>query len=379
MIDAILGFFGTIVKFCYNIGGKNYLIALILFAVVVKIAMLPLSIKQQKNSIKQANLRPKEMAIRKRYAGRNDQPTQQKMQQDILDLYQKENFNPMGGCLPLLIQLPILLALYQVIIKPLQYLCKVPKDVITKLYEVAEITNKNATDAQFKLISAMKENFAKFAETAKGHITEADLPNFKFFGVDLTRTPSLDDMSKTGLVLLLVPVLTFVFMYFGMKINKKFTYNAAAGTEQDAATGCSMKIMDWMMPLMSVYITFIVPAVIGIYWIFNNIFGTIQQVILAKLLPIPQFTEEDYKRAEKEMNGKIKKEKKPSGEKKKVRSLHRIDEEDYEEPKAEAKPKKTEQAKGLAGMIEKPEVKSDEVKEEAAEEAKEEVKETEEE
>ena len=82
-------------------------------------------------------------------------------------------------------------------------------------------------------------------------------------------------------------------------------------------------------------------------------------------------TEEDYKRAEKEMNGKIKKEKKSSGEKKKVRSLHRIDEEDYEEPKAEAKPKKTEQAKGLAGMIEKPEVKAEEVKEEAAEEAKE--------
>lgn len=371
MIDAILGFFGTIVKFCYNIGGKNYLIALILFAVVVKIAMLPLSIKQQKNSIKQASLRPKEMAIRKRYAGRNDQPTQQKMQQDIMDLYQKENFNPMGGCLPLLIQLPVLLALYQVIIKPLQYLCKVPKEVISKLYEVAEITNTAATDAQFKLVSAMKANFDKFADVAKGHITEAELPNFNLFGIDLTRTPSLDDMSKTGLVLLLVPILTFVCMYLGMKINKKFMYNANEGVEQDAATGCSMKIMDWVMPLMSVYITFIVPAVIGIYWIFNNIFGTIQQVILAKLLPIPRFTEEDYKRAEKEMNGKIKKEKKPSGEKKKVRSLHRIDEEDYEQPAPQPKPKKKESATGLAGMIEKPEVKSDDDKNESEEKSEE--------
>ena len=354
MLDAILGFFGTIVKFFYTIGGNNYLVALILFAVLVKVLMLPLSIKQQKNSIKQANLRPKEMAIRKRYAGRNDQPTQQKMQQDILDLYQKENFNPMGGCLPLLIQLPILIALYQVVTNPLRYLCKVPKNVITKLYEIAEITTKQ----EIELIAKMKENFSLYADTVKDYITEADLPNFNTFGIDLSRIPSLDDVSKTGLILLLVPVLTFVFMFLSMKINKKFTYNPNEGVNQDPAAGCSSKLMDWMMPLMSVYITFIVPAVIGVYWIFNNIFGTIQQIIMAKVMPLPQFSEEDYKRAEKEMNGKIKPEKK-TGEKKKVRSLHRIDEEDYVPPVETKKKKTAEKQNGLAGMIEKPEIKED--------------------
>ena len=83
--------------------------------------MLPFSIKQQKNSIKQARLRPKEMAIRKKYAGRNDQATQQKVTMEIQELYQRENFNAASGCLPLLVQLPIIMALYNIVINPLQY------------------------------------------------------------------------------------------------------------------------------------------------------------------------------------------------------------------------------------------------------------------
>ena len=353
MIDAILKGFGLVVKFCYNIGGKNYLLALILFAVIVKIAMLPLSIKQQKNQIKQASLRPKEMAIRKKYAGRNDQPTQQKMQNEIMELYQKENFNPMGGCLPMLIQLPILLGLYQVVIRPLEFLCNVPKDVVNKLMEAAEIKNR----IQIQLVEVLRNNWDVYASQIEPYMTKADLPNFKTFGINLANTPSLDNLKGEGLILLLVPVLTFVFMFFSMKITRKYTYNAAAGTQQDAATGCSTKMMDYMMPLMSVYITFIVPAVIGVYWIVNNIIGTIQQVILAKVMPLPQFTDEDYKRAEKEMNGKIKPEKKSSGEKKKVRSLHRIDEEDYVAPVEEKK--QPEQKGGLSDMIEKPKMKDE--------------------
>lgn len=354
MIDAILKVFGKIVEFCYAIGGHNYLTALVLFAVIVKIAMLPLSIKQQKNSIRQAKLRPKEMAIRRKYAGRNDKPTQQKVQNEIYELYQKENFNPASGCLPLLIQLPILLGLYQVVIRPLEFLCGVPKSVVKDIMAMDAIKELKLT-SQIELIDVLKNNFADYADKLKGYVESvSDLPNFNLFGVNLAEIPSLDKLS----VLLLVPVLTFVFMFLSMKINRKFTYNANEGTGQDpAAAGCSNAMMDWMMPLMSVYITFIVPAVIGIYWIFNNIFGTLQQIILAKVMPVPKFTEEDYKRAEKEMYGKVKPEKKSSGEKKKVRSLHRIDEEDYVAPEPEKK--KVNEPKGLAGMIGKPEIKDD--------------------
>ena len=356
MIDAILRLFGYVIEFCYNLGGENYLVGLILFAIIVKIAMLPLSIKQQKNSIKQASLRPKEMAIRKKYAGRNDQPTQQKIQNEIMDLYTRENFNPMGGCLPLLIQLPILLGLYQVVIRPLEFLCRVPKNVVNAIMKSEEVVEQKITQ-QIELINYLKNNFSQFSAELQDYVSSAaDLPNFDMFGVNLAEIPSLDKIS----ILILVPILTFIVSYLSMKITKKFTYNANEGVQNDAAAGCSSKVMDWMMPIMSVYITFIVPAVIGIYWMFNSIFSTLQQIILAKVMPVPKFTEEDYKQAEREMNGKSKNQKKSSegsGEKKKVRSLHRIDEEDYvpEEPQK----KKTEKQSGLAGMIEKPEMKDD--------------------
>ena len=384
IFDPILRVFGYVVEFCYNICFDNYLLALILFAIIVKIVLLPFSIKQQQNSIKQAKLRPKEMAIRRKYAGRNDQPTQQKIQNEIMELYQKENFNPMSGCLPMLIQLPILLGLYEVIRKPLTYICGVPKEKVTEILESEALKTVLASDGvadvekviasmkaqEIELIDVLQKHFSDFASFLEGHVADvSELPNFDFFGLmNLAHKPefSLESFKSTeGLLLLLIPVLTFVFMFLSMKINKKFTYNANEGVGGDAAA--SAKIMDWVMPLMSVWITFMVPAVIGIYWIFNNIFGTVQQIILAKVMPIPKFTEEDYKNAEKEMNGKKKPEKKQSdtqnGEKKKVRSLHRIDEEDYVAPEPEPKKKKKpEEQGGLAGMIDKPEIKDEENK-----------------
>jgi len=96
-VDSILFYIGTFIGWITKIMPlKSYILALFIFAIVVEILMLPFSIKQQKNSIKQARLRPKEMAIRKKYAGRTDQATQQKINQEIQELYQKEQFNPMG-------------------------------------------------------------------------------------------------------------------------------------------------------------------------------------------------------------------------------------------------------------------------------------------
>ena len=107
--DFIMIPVAQVLKFCNNLVGGHYILSLLIFAVLVEILLLPFGIKQQKNSIKQAGLRPKEKAIRDKYAGRDDQPTRQKMQQEIQDLYQKEGYNPMSGCLPLLIQFPVII------------------------------------------------------------------------------------------------------------------------------------------------------------------------------------------------------------------------------------------------------------------------------
>ena len=336
---------GYIIKFCYWLI-PNYALALLLFAIIIKIVLFPLSIKQQKNMVKQASLKPKEMAIRKRYAGRTDKPTQQKMQEDLMQLYQTEKFNPMGGCLPVLIQLPVLYALYAVVTNPLKYICNMTSETITnigtrisELYLEAAFTTEglassiiNKLEAGTALTGIEKANIIRhagtelFADVLPEGFSVSQLPSFKVFGgaIDLAQTPSITNINW----LIAIPILTFVIVFFSMRLNRKLTYQP---TETgDAAM--SMKIMDFTMPLLSVWISFTVPAVIGVYWIYQNVLSTVQQFILKLMFPLPVFTEEDFKRAEKEMNGSIRRDKSDkSGSQKKVRSLHHIDDEDYED------------------------------------------------
>lgn len=328
---------GWIIKVCYEFT-NNYLIALFLFAIALQIILLPFAIKQQKNSIKQASLDPKVKAIRKKYAGRNDQATQQKMNNEVMELYQKENFNPMGGCLPLLIQMPILLALYNVVISPLKYICgfgsELVKSLQARVYELMSAAQTTGFEAfapdkairEIDLIRKMRELGLENFTLENGEVlTEEILPDFTVLGLDLSARPA-DQMWP----LIVIPILTLVFTLFSQWITKKVSFNPNA----DMQTDKSMKIMMWSMPLLSVYIAFTVEATIGSYWIFRNILTTVQAIILAKVMPIPRFTEADYKAAEKEYNVKpSKKERKSTGSSdgKKVRSLHRIDEDDDEE------------------------------------------------
>ena len=112
-MDTILTWIGKFLQLLDK-WTNSYILAIFLFAVIIEVLMLPFGILQQKNSIKQARLRPKEMAIRKKYDGRNDRTTQQKVAQEVQELYQKENFNQFAGCLPTLLTIPILLILYYV-------------------------------------------------------------------------------------------------------------------------------------------------------------------------------------------------------------------------------------------------------------------------
>ena len=130
---------------------------------------------------------------------------------------------------------------------------------------------------------------------------------------------------------MLIPVITFIVYVAGQKITMKFTYQSPES--QDAQAQMSMKIMTWTMPLLSVYIEFQMAAAIGVYWVFRQIIFVVEKIIIAKLMPVPRFTEEDYKEAERQLglsNKQKKREaKEQSGEKKKVRSLHHIDDEEY--------------------------------------------------
>ena len=354
-LDKLLSYIGVFLGWITAImPAKSYILTLFVFAILLEVLMLPFAIKQQKNSIKQARLRPKEMAIRKKYAGRNDQATQQKVTQEIQELYQKENFNPMSGCLQLLLQFPIIIVLYWLVVDPIQYVCGGSKELISVLYSfIASPVADGGLGMKLASTNGSIEIFSKIKELgpeafegiksfcANGAEVFADIQRINevpanFFigganGINLGLTPSFDLFSSVNGWLLLLPVLTFVIYFFSMKINRKLQFQPTQSAD-DRQQACSNNMMDITMPLMSVWMTFIVPAAVGVYWIFKSILGVVKQFIMSKAMPLPTFTEEDYKEAEKEILGKQQPKKiVKSANAGKVRSLHHIDDEDYDE------------------------------------------------
>ncbi len=358
MFDTILGWIGSFLGWLDKITG-NYVWALLIFAVIVEIILLPFAIKQQQNSIKQAKLRPMETAIRKKYAGRNDRATQMKVNEEIQAMYQKENFSPFSGCLQLLIQMPVILILYEVVINPLKHVLHVSADAITAMqtYITAAVEEGglgltfSSTRGTIELISMIKEKGIEYFSGIIGYVdggvgalkdiplsgqevydafaAVADkMPDFTVFGINLGGIPTINTPS----LLWIIPVLTFVVYFATAKLNRKFMYQATVN--QDAQAGCSNNTMDIMMPLMSVWISFMVPAAVGVYWIFKSIIGALKQFIMSKAMPLPVFTEEEMRAAEKEYGAKPQK-KKQKGEvdidavKRNPNSLFYMDEEDY--------------------------------------------------
>lgn len=326
--------FGYLLRFCNFIGFGNYALALLFFAIIVKVILFPLSIRQQKNMVKQASLRPKEMAIRKRYSGRDDRVTMQKMQTEIQELYRRENYSPLSGCLPMLLQFPIIIALYNVIRNPLQYLLRVGSENLEGIKAVFAQTHENFTfQYDLQMLGHIKSNFGSYAQYFDGK-TAADLPNFELIpgvaATDLSVNPAFWNW------MLLVVVLCYVTSFLSMRLSRKFSYQAP----QTGDAGKSMLIMDFVMPLLTAWIAFSLPAVIGVYWIYQNVLAVVQQFVLSKIFPYPTFTEEEMKAIEKEMNSSVRKEKK-----KPAASLHHIDDDDDEPAKA---PRQAEKPKPLS-------------------------------
>ena len=350
LLGNIRYYIGMVLNWITNtLGFGNYLIGICIFAILIELCMMPLSIKQQKNSIKQAMLRPKEMAIRNRYKGRNDQATQQKVAAEIQDLYQKENFNPMSGCLPMLIQLPIIMILYNIVVDPIQNvlggsagLAGAARTFFTTSRAAGglgmSISSSNGTIELLSQLGnhdlsgladfALFSNSADVASDLAGITTK--IPSFNIGSLNFGYTPSF----KENLPLLIVPVLTFVVYFFSMKISKKFTYQPTQN-EQAPGAGCSTKAMEFYMPVVSTFFCFMVPGAIGIYWVFRSIISTFKQFIMSKLMPLPKFTEEDYKAAERELNSKKPQRKRKNNadldpDRERPRSLHHIDDDDEE-------------------------------------------------
>ena len=282
--------FAWLVRLLYNLTG-SYGMAIILFNVVLKLILLPFQLKSKKSMMRMNRMNGKIQEIQKKYAN-----NQVKMQEEMQKLYQEEGVSPMSGCLWSFLPLPILLALYSIMRQPITHLMMLSNDVVQEL--VAKITAmgvdmsgivmmKNGAAVvkdgvtqlqpygQINLVKAVTEHYPEAAAGIDGWI---DL-DFNFIGLDLAATPSsvLKTVSFQWAIigLILIPILAGLFQLLMSIYTMK-------SQSQDGAAAGSMKGMMYMMPLMSVYIGFIMPAALGIYWIAQSVFSLIQEVIMTK-------------------------------------------------------------------------------------------------
>lgn len=313
----------------------SYAIALLFYALIFKIIFLPFAIKQQKNQIAMAKLAPKMQLIRAKYKGRVDRVSQQKMQQEMMELQQKEGYSPFSGCLPMLIQLPLIIFLYNVIRSPLSYITKASKELIAAFNTA--LSPDKALD-EISLIAKIKETYYTtnpniFSEVtytnAEGVVEQlsySNLPNFNLWSMDLAQTPSLKAISW----LVIIPVIAAALQWVTMWITRKINSNPMTQA-QDSQTQMSMRIMDLIFPLMTLFLAFSFSGMLGLYWIYQSLIAILQTVLLAKLMPLPKYTEEEIKEMRKAQREQEKAQRAALKTQPKVRSLHYIDEDDYDE------------------------------------------------
>ena len=260
---------GFILGAIYNFV-QSYGLSIILFTLVMKIILLPISIKQQKSMASTARIQPKIKELEKKYRG-----DKQKQSEEMMKLYKEEGVNPMSGCLPMLIQFPIIIGLYSVINKPLTYLLQVTSEQIMEIVHALGLGYAgNEIGMEIFVAEAMRNNISAIPEALR-HIPLID---FNFLGLNLASAPSISEPS----VLWIIPILAGLSALISSKITAK-SNPAAAGNEQTAAM---TKSMTFTMPLISLWITFTLPAGVGLYWITSNILMTVQQYLLNKAIPM---------------------------------------------------------------------------------------------
>lgn len=279
-IDYIITPFAWLLRAFYNLGG-NYVLALFLFAIVFKIVLLPSSISQQKGMAKQQRLQPKVRRIQAKFAG-----DQKKIQEETQALYQREGYNPMNaGCLPMLIQLPIIYILYEVIYNPLKYVLRIDSGILDALKAAAQALSEKTISPRL-----LEQSVIKNFDQIKHVVTNTDVLNkieqfidkFTLFGISLGEQPDFSTFKnwatsdKGAKLLLLIPLVSGLTSL----LTGIITYVRQKRTNPEMAKNPTSGCMTFMMPLMSVYFTFLFPAGIGLYWIFQNILSAIQMVIL---------------------------------------------------------------------------------------------------
>lgn len=302
--------FAWLVRLFYNLTG-SYGVALILFTLVIKFIMLPFQMKSKKGMIRMSRVSGRMQELQRQYKN-----NPQRYQMEVQKLYQEEGANPMSGCLWNFIPLPILLALYSIIRQPITHFMMLGEDVVLKAYNAVAATGMNMdqigelVDGQLKmtpygqihLASAVNTVAPDFAQSIDGWFNI----NYNFLGLNLAAVPSssFSDFSFQWSVigLILIPIVAGLFQFLMTKFMMKTQPSA------DPTAARTTKSMMYFMPLFSVYIAFIMPAALGLYWIAQSAFSAVQELVLGKFYTKKLQEEEDAREAQRQEQRRLRQE-----------------------------------------------------------------------
>lgn len=347
IIGQLATVMGWIMTGIYNVlnglfGVQNIGLCIIIFSIVIYALMTPLQIQQQKFSKLSAIMQPEIKKIQKKYENKKDQESMQRMNEETQMVYKKYGVSSMGSCIQLLIQMPILFALYQVIYKIPAYVGSVKDvfaDAVTNITSVSGytdiintfISDNNvsrvtiATDSaglatsnsvvdflyalspsQWKSLAEISEfsSFTDVIDTAASKISNMQY----FLGLNLADTPwyyirnaFVGGSIILAIVAVLIPVLSWATQMLNIRLMP--TNTASGGNEQADAMASSMKTMNMTMPLMSAFFCFTFPVGLGIYWVSSAVVRSVQQVLINRHLnkmDIDDLVNENMKKMEKQ-------------------------------------------------------------------------------
>ena len=259
---------------------SSYGLAIILFTVIMKLVFLPFSMKGKKGMMAMQRFSPKLKELEAKY--KNDK---QKYNEEMSKLYQKEKVNPLSGCIWQLLPFPVLIALFDVVRRPLTNLMNLSADQVNAIVNINEIKtsltasgidlSKLATvtmQNQIQIANAVHENFAviqsSMPDVAK---TLMDI-DFNFLGMNLSLTPVYSVIN----VFWFLPILSGIFAWLSMWISQKMNGTGATNDQQNQ----QMKMFTYISPIMSVWFGFMWPAAMSVYWLINSVLGIAQDYLL---------------------------------------------------------------------------------------------------
>lgn len=274
---------GYIMYFIYGFV-NNYGLSLVLFVMLTKIALFPLGVNQQKNTAIMAKISKKQRDIAKKYSNNKE-----KMNEETMRLYEEEGYNPLSGCLPLFIQMPLLFGIIDVIYKPLKHILHIPTDLISACEKMLLDAGESKTSVvEINIINHIQAGTFSFESVLTTEMVES-IKNFDlvFIGLNLGEVPSWSS------ILVLIPIISALTSLSSgiltIKIQEK--------NGQDVQP--QIKSMMYFTPLISLWIGFTLPAGAGVYWTVSGFFQIIQQLLLQAIWPPDKVAEQSVATMEK--------------------------------------------------------------------------------